>query len=343
MKAVLTLALLLLIAGCINTGRYSHRSDSAPSHVPSELELSSAEPHFVTPSPVNSRPYSVFGKEYFPMQSGKGYEVEGEASWYGQKFHGHLTANGEIYNMYHMTAAHRTLPLPSFVRVTNLENGLSTIVKVNDRGPFHDNRVIDLSWAAAKKLDVLKTGTAQVKLQVIHVDKDGLITIGKGAGDKLESPLTEASNQHSQVAEVGQAKIAEAGSGALSTETSSVDATANNTTQINTTSMSAASTSTQLIKNKQDNTIAIDPEGQTKPVTEKATFIQVATLSNSKKVEELARGLSFLFHLPTHTPQTDAGTQIRLGPIQEGVDIQGILKQLRDKGFRDAFKVTASL
>lgn len=300
MKALITILLLFCISGCFSTGRYRHSNDSAPSTVPAELELSSAEPRFVKHAPANSRPYTVFGKEYFPMQSAKGYEAEGEASWYGQKFHGHLTANGEIYNMYDMTAAHRTLPLPSFVRVTNKDNGLSTIVKVNDRGPFHDNRVIDLSWAAAKKLDVLKNGTAHVKLEVVHVDEDGLITIGKG-------PQTDVEQQPEEIRQVA---------------------------------IAALPSEQPLPPIQTEKPVT---ESQSQPEKQKATFIQVATLSNEQKVEELARGLSFLFHLPTHTPKTGAGTQIRLGPIQDGVDIQVILEQLREKGFRDAFKITSSL
>lgn len=180
-KYSIALLLILGLTGCITTGRYSQRSDSAPHTIPVNINTDDAEPTYVEYVPANSRPYTVFGQTYFPMISGKGYESRGDASWYGQKFHGHLTANGEIYNMYDMTAAHKTLPLPSFVRVTNEENGKQAIVRVNDRGPFHSERVIDLSWAAAKKLDVLKTGTTKVKLEVIHVDENGTVTVGKSA------------------------------------------------------------------------------------------------------------------------------------------------------------------
>ncbi|WP_036820952.1 septal ring lytic transglycosylase RlpA family protein, partial [Photobacterium sanctipauli] len=96
---------------------------------------------------------------------------EGDASWYGQKFHGHQTSNGEIYDMYSMTAAHKTLPLPSYVKVTNTNNGKTAIVRVNDRGPFHEGRIIDLSMAAAARLDVIKHGTAPVKIELIQVAK----------------------------------------------------------------------------------------------------------------------------------------------------------------------------
>ena len=108
--------------------------------------------------------YSVFGKRYRTLRSSKGYKKRGVASWYGSQFNGKDTACGEKYDMYKYTAAHKTLPLPSYVRVKNLKNGKSVIVKVNDRGPFVDNRIIDLSYAAAKKIDMLEEGTAFVRI-----------------------------------------------------------------------------------------------------------------------------------------------------------------------------------
>jgi len=101
------------------------------------------------------------------MKDARGYVERGIASWYGTKFHGRRTSSGEIYDMYGMTAAHKTLPLPTYVRVTNLKNGRSVVVKVNDRGPFHDNRLIDLSYTAAKKLGIVATGTGLVEVRAI--------------------------------------------------------------------------------------------------------------------------------------------------------------------------------
>ena len=112
-------------------------------------------------------PYTVLGQRYHPMQDGRNYREEGTASWYGTKFHGQNTANGELYDLYGMTAAHKTLPLPSYVEVTNLENGRKIIVRVNDRGPFYSDRIIDLSFAAAKKLGYADQGTARVLVQGI--------------------------------------------------------------------------------------------------------------------------------------------------------------------------------
>jgi rare lipoprotein A len=113
--------------------------------------------------------YEVFGKRYFVLPTSAGYAERGVASWYGPGFHGNRTANGERYDMHAMTAAHRTLPLPCYVQVTNLSNGRSVVLRVNDRGPFHDNRIIDLSRSAAEKLDVIRAGTALVEVRAIDV------------------------------------------------------------------------------------------------------------------------------------------------------------------------------
>ena len=175
---LLIVVVVLLIVGCAPQGRYYQHQDSAPKVVPQSVTTKDAEAIYQAYAPANMRAYTVRGIRYQPLSTGKGFSDEGQASWYGQKFHGHQTSNGEIYDMYQMSAAHKTLPLPSFVRVTNLENGKQVVVRVNDRGPFHSGRVIDLSYAAALKLDVIKSGVADVKLDVIHVDKTGNVTIG---------------------------------------------------------------------------------------------------------------------------------------------------------------------
>ncbi len=115
----------------------------------------------------NRSPYTVLGKSYHVMKSAEGYVERGIASWYGEKFHGRATSSMEPYDMYEFTAAHKTLPLPTYARVTNLENGRSVVVRVNDRGPFHDKRLIDLSYAAAVKLGVHAKGTANVEVRAL--------------------------------------------------------------------------------------------------------------------------------------------------------------------------------
>ncbi len=115
----------------------------------------------------NPKSYVVFGQRYYTMSSARGFVETGVSSWYGPNFHGKKTSSQETYDMYKMTAAHKTLPIPSYVEVTNLKNGRKIIVRVNDRGPFHDNRIIDLSYVAATKLDIVKTGTGMVEIRVI--------------------------------------------------------------------------------------------------------------------------------------------------------------------------------
>jgi rare lipoprotein A len=137
----------------------------------------------------NPESYVVLGKRYFVLPSNAGYVERGIASWYGTKFHGHSTSNGERYNMYEMSAAHKTLRLPAYARVTNLRNGRQVTVRVNDRGPFHEDRLIDLSYAAAQKLGMIGEGTALVEVAVVQ--SDGAVAEDKtrGAGWRDESHL----------------------------------------------------------------------------------------------------------------------------------------------------------
>ncbi|WP_235872753.1 septal ring lytic transglycosylase RlpA family protein [Pseudoxanthomonas winnipegensis] len=146
-------------------------SDSTPTEVPDVDCI--AEPT-IAAEPLsdygNKSPYSVLGKNYTVLDTAADYEETGLASYYGQKFHGRKTSNHEVYDMYQFTAAHKTLPLPSFALVTNLDNGKNVIVRINDRGPFHDGRVIDLSYAAAVKLGITGRGTGRVEVKALHPD-----------------------------------------------------------------------------------------------------------------------------------------------------------------------------
>jgi rare lipoprotein A len=155
-----------LLGGCGGGGSVVHR-DSAPAGYPDVSHTPDAVPRAEPIARANLRPYTVFGRRYYPIKSAQGYREQGVASWYGKKFHGNKTANGERYDMYAMSAAHTRLPLPTYVEVRNLENGRSVVVRVNDRGPFHGNRVIDLSYAAASKLGMTRKGTALVELRAI--------------------------------------------------------------------------------------------------------------------------------------------------------------------------------
>lgn len=155
-------------SGTANAGRYAMEDDvpllepidlqAIPEVVPQSVERTMAG---------NMSPYRVNGKSYRVLDTENGYKESGMASWYGRKFHGHLTSNGEIYDMFKFSAAHKSLPIPSFARVTNLDNGKSIVVRVNDRGPFHDDRIIDLSYAAASWLDYADVGTARVSVEAL--------------------------------------------------------------------------------------------------------------------------------------------------------------------------------
>ncbi len=161
--------IIFSVVGCSsNSGRYSMKHDKAPERPVDVSHVKDAVPRVEAKSRGgNKSPYTVLGKRYYIMSTSRGYSETGTASWYGKKFHGHKTSNGEVYDMYKMSAAHKALPIPTYLKVTNLANNKQVIVRVNDRGPFHGNRLIDLSYAAASKLDMLKKGTAKVKLEAI--------------------------------------------------------------------------------------------------------------------------------------------------------------------------------
>lgn len=173
-KALVPMALALL-AGCAALPP----PDRAPPPPPPERDAGPAEPppslaslppprvRVEPKSATGNSPYVVFGKRYEVLDSAAGYRREGKASWYGQKFHGRRTSSGEPYDMFKLTAAHRSLPIPTYVRVVNLDNGRGTIVRVNDRGPFHPDRIIDLSYAAAVKLGFHDQGIANVRVESV--------------------------------------------------------------------------------------------------------------------------------------------------------------------------------
>jgi rare lipoprotein A len=145
-----------------------YKDDGPGDNVPANLDtVPDAIPRAEPLHRLANRPYTVFGREYVPATSLRQYRERGIASWYGRKFHGEKTSTGETYDMYAMTAAHPTLPLPSYARVTNVATGRSVVVRVNDRGPFLHDRVIDLSYAAAAKLGIAQNGSGEVDVEAI--------------------------------------------------------------------------------------------------------------------------------------------------------------------------------
>lgn len=152
-----------------------YKDDGPAEELPDGLDdLADAEPRIEPLHRFANRPYVVFGKEYIPATAVKPYKERGIGSWYGKKFHGQKTSIGEPYDMFAMTAAHPTLAIPSYAKVTNLANGRTVVVRVIDRGPFHAGRVIDLSYAAAHKLDYIRGGSSQVEVEAIVPDATGV-------------------------------------------------------------------------------------------------------------------------------------------------------------------------
>ena len=168
-KALVACVLTLVVAACGTTkkpdGKY-YSDDGPPEVVPANLDkVPDATPRDEPFHRFANRPYTVFGQSYVPVVNKQPGKERGMASWYGRKFHGQKTASGETYDMFAMTAAHKTLPIPSYVRVTHLKNGRSVVVRVNDRGPFHSGRIIDLSYAAAERLGIVAAGSAFVEVE----------------------------------------------------------------------------------------------------------------------------------------------------------------------------------
>ena len=168
-RAALLSILVLSVADCGSTssrpGGY-YKDDGPGSRSAQEMDrIPDAKPRREALHRYANRPYEVNGKHYVPYTSLREYRKRGTASWYGTRFHGKPTSSGERYDMYAMTAAHPILPIPSYARVTNVANGKSVVVRINDRGPFHDARLIDLSYAAAHRLGYVQAGSAQVEVE----------------------------------------------------------------------------------------------------------------------------------------------------------------------------------
>jgi rare lipoprotein A len=167
--------------------------EPAPATAPPATSVPDAVPRIEPRSRSGNPPfYDVFGKRYFVLSSSVGYVERGVASWYGPGFHKVRTSIGEPYDMYGMTAAHKTLPLPAYVRVTNLQNGLSVVVRVNDRGPFVGNRIIDLSYTAASKLGMLRNGTAIVEVRSLDAPPALNAATTNAPAAPVDAPVTAA-------------------------------------------------------------------------------------------------------------------------------------------------------
>ncbi|MEM7026979.1 MAG: septal ring lytic transglycosylase RlpA family protein [Pseudomonadota bacterium] len=202
--------IVILLSGCGSVSVTKKSSqDAAPTKNVDVSKIPNAIPRNEPKSRYgNPESYVVFGKRYYVMESSKDFVEQGIASWYGTKFHGRRTSSGETYDMYAMTAAHKNLPLPTYVKVTNLNNGKHIIVKVNDRGPFHENRIIDLSYTAALKLDIVKKGTGLVKVVALEPGQ----SVNSGPSAPVVTPTAVNTSEPSfyiQVGSFGQRSNAE--------------------------------------------------------------------------------------------------------------------------------------
>lgn len=201
------LSILVLLAGCASSpkgakskakpgatvsaprGGGYYKDDGPDARIPANLQSTpDAVPRLEPIARSNTRPYTVLGKSFVPHTAHKAFTQTGTASWYGRKFHGKKTANGETYDMYAMTAAHPTLPIPSYARVTRPKTGKSVIVRINDRGPFHSSRVIDLSYVAAAKLDLIAPGSGTVLVESITQEEIRSGSFGRGEVEMAEAP-----------------------------------------------------------------------------------------------------------------------------------------------------------
>jgi rare lipoprotein A len=211
------LLVLSLLAACGTlerggSGGGYYQDDGPPrrGEGPDPRSVPDAVPRVEPPSAGGNRPYQALGRSYRPMASARGYREKGEASWYGRKYHGRRTSNGEVYDMFAMSAAHPTLPLPTYVRVTSLNNGRSVVVRVNDRGPFLGGRIIDLSWMAAEKLGIAGSGTGRVEVAAIdpqrwNDERGAPVRIARGDSVEPVEPIARIGSTTAPAAEPGRA------------------------------------------------------------------------------------------------------------------------------------------
>lgn len=288
--------------------RYARSGDAYPVNPPDVSEIPDAVPRVEPLSRGGNRPvYEVWGKSYRVLPEARGYTQQGNASWYGEKFHGYATSNGEIYDMYKMTAAHRSLPLPSYVRVTSLDNGQSVIVRVNDRGPFHNDREIDLSYAAAARLDILERGTGRVKVEAIDPQR------------WLAENANGQTNQQ-PAAVVQRPAVTQA----PATETSEA--------------MTAAAVSATL-------TASATPPAADTGVTgegEAPVFLQVAALGSAESARALQTRLQGELSHPVRIADRAGMYRVQVGPLAHAGMAGSVRDALRQAGFEQSFIVNGA-
>ncbi len=260
----------------------------------------------------NPHKYEVFGTHYHTLPHSNGYHAEGTASWYGRKFHGQRTSSGEKYDMYGMTAAHRSLPLPTYAKVENLHNGKEVIVKINDRGPFVKDRLIDLSYAAAKKLGIHARGTGKVRITAIdpvawHKQEKATALAHKGKAAKSKS-----NNKETKLAKAGQPKVTTAKAASTKTTTAKAASTKTTTAKATTTKVAKATTAAST-KKIYIQLGAFDKKDNAQLLAQKATTLASA-LSN--------------VNINVVDKKSDKGAyKVRVGPLKDSTQAKTLQKK----------------
>ena len=325
-----------------------------------------AAPKYEPVSRGGNKDYTVLGQNYMVWTGCNSYQEVGTASWYGPGFHGNRTSNGEVYNQKGYTAAHKNLPLPSFVKVSNLENGKTVIVRVNDRGPFHGSRIIDLSEGAAKAIDMTKKGTAKVKLELIDIrggnisDKTQGSNIGQqifnGVVDKVISQknqdnLEDIGQYWSEIKNNGKADsnttAAAIGAG-LSIAGQLINAAQKNNSSSVTRTVTSTNSSGQVIDEQIDtinypappevipNNYTIEYANPVATPTFNASYVQVFSSSTAQRAAALRDRLQKHTPLPVVIMPEDGLFRVRVGPLQES-DLNTTLEYMKQLGHSDAF------
>ncbi|MGM0915559.1 MAG: septal ring lytic transglycosylase RlpA family protein [Pseudomonadota bacterium] len=320
----LPIALAVALAGCAGSGgpapsdsgqaatvssggRYAMSGDAYPEEPPDVSRVPDAVPRHEPHSRGGNRSsYEVWGKTYHVLPDASGYAKQGMASWYGEKFHGYATSNGEIYDMYKMSAAHRSLPLPTFARVTSLDNGRSVIVRVNDRGPFHSDREIDLSYAAAARLDILDNGTGRVRVEAIDVDR----WLAENGGAKA-------------VASADRRGVSQPAAAA----TTSVAREA--------TSAAGRPAEGRAVEGRPTEGRPADR----RPTEGRPLYLQVAALGSADSARALRSRLESELAQPVRVAEAAGAHRVQVGPISGADQVEPLREALQRAGFAESFIV----
>jgi rare lipoprotein A len=302
----LSLARTIILLSAVLLTACGTTSSPPPSSTSSSSQPNAGRYQMENDSPLlgNKNPYTINGRTYRVMDNEAGYNATGFASWYGRKFHGHLTSNGEVYDMFQLSAAHTTLPIPSYIRVTNLDNGKSIVARVNDRGPFHDGRIVDLSYAGAVMLGYANTGTARVRVEAIVPGGD-VIPVPSSAlpslsGTQSSAPVAPTTTAAPLVREALPAV--------------------------------AAVVEDEVVSERQ----LIEQNRGTE-------YLQVGAFGSEDSARALVGRLSRLTQLPVfvHSQSSGSGVlhKVRIGPVLDSTPLQTLIDSVQAQGLGTPFRV----